>query len=731
MKFSKAEFEAVIKASTRTFIPYSQLVLSGDYQARPHTPIRGAKPRMSIPELAASIKGCGLLQNLICVKGTRNLHEVCAGGRRLEALGLLVAAGDLPENYPVPVLVVPADRALAASLAENTFHVPMHPADEFIAFAKLIDQGKSVEDVAALFGVMPLVVKRRMKLAAVSPKLLVQYRQEEIDLQCLMVLASVDDHERQEQAWAATATWNRHPDHLRRLLTQGEIESDRSPVAKYVTVKAYEKAGGPSRRDLFSDNDKKLYLLDPALLDQLAVSKLQRKAKEVMAEGWKWVDVRARFVNDEYAKHGELHKGRREASSEESAELDSLEAQVAQRNERMDEISADEDDDSSLADEYLRLDAECGELKARITALHVALSVWPPELVAQAGCVVYVGSDAAPAVRYGLVRPDDRTEIASLARTARAYAHAHEDAAGEGATALVSLPSPKTRPVHSERLMRNLTAHRVAAIQAELLKRPDVAVATVTAQLATKLLLDGFLRLHSCGDPLTLTVMDTHAALPDEADDIRDCEAWQVVDVQRQKWLALVPREVDAVLPWVLQLDSASLSELFSCLVALSVTGVYGTESTQQRTDGIALAMGVDFSKWWRPTATAYFNHVSKARIAEVVVEAVGVEAAASLQTLKKDAAASRAEQVVAATGWLPSVLRLRDPAPAVPADGTEADERDAKDVDPGDEQAGSGDEDEDTSGAAGMLVKEVSGEHMDDDDAPVPGPEAGLMHTA
>ena len=48
----------------------------------------------------------------------------------------------------------------------------MHPADEYAAMSRLIDEGRSVEDVAAAFGVTPLVVKRRMKLAAVSPALL-------------------------------------------------------------------------------------------------------------------------------------------------------------------------------------------------------------------------------------------------------------------------------------------------------------------------------------------------------------------------------------------------------------------------------------------------------------------------------------------------------------------------------------------------------------------------------
>ena len=127
---------------------------------------------------------------LPAVQAARGRYEVCPGGRRLAALTLLVQQGDIADNYPVPVLVVPADKALIASLAENCFHVPMHPADEFAAFARLLAQGKSVEDVAAAFGVTPLIVKRRMKLATVSPKLMALFREDQIGLDCLLVLAS-------------------------------------------------------------------------------------------------------------------------------------------------------------------------------------------------------------------------------------------------------------------------------------------------------------------------------------------------------------------------------------------------------------------------------------------------------------------------------------------------------------------------------------------------------------
>ncbi len=655
MKFSKAEIEAVIEASPRTTVPFNKLILSDTHQVRPV----GSTSKMSIAELAASIKESNVLQNLIVVKGARGLFEVCAGGRRLEALALLIANGDIPENFPVPVLIVPADKALIASLSENCFHIPLHPAEEYTAFARLAAQGKSVEDVAAAFGVTPLVVKRRMKLATVSPKLMAQFREDKIGLDCLMVLASVDDHGKQEQAWACVPEWNRRPDYLRQLLTQGEIESDRDPVARYVSVKAYEKAGGTLRRDLFSDDDKKAYLLDGALLEKLATDKLQKKAKQVTADGWKWVDVRVRYNYDEFVKYGELRRTRREPTEQEAAGVAELQAKATALHDQMEALAEADADEGDEDNEYEKLETESESLQARIKALEDTLSVWPADLMAQAGCVVYVGNDGTAALKCGLVRPEDRNDMVQAARLA---GESGED------ESLVSLPSPKTRPVHSDKLMRRLTAHRVAAVQAELIDRPDVALAAITAHLAVKLLVDGYRRHYGNDDALTVSATNTHASLPSEADGMKTSAAWQKMDAERATWAARLPESVDAIFPWVLAQEPITVQQLLTFLIASTVTGVYGVERSKQSIDALAVALGLDMSKWWSATGPSYFNHVSKGRILEVVTEAVDANAASPLAALKKDAVVTGAEQTVAGTRWLPTVLRVGTPEKVSPS---------------------------------------------------------------
>jgi ParB family chromosome partitioning protein len=703
MKFSKAEVDAIIEASPRTFVPFNKLVLSEDHQARSAT-----APAMSLPELAASIKDSGVLQNLVVVQAARGRYEVCAGGRRLAALTLLVQQGDIADNYPVPVLVVPADKALIASLAENCFHVPLHPADEFAAFARLLAQGKSVEDVAAAFGVTPLIVKRRMKLATVSPQLMALYREGGIGLDCLMVLASVDDHQRQEQAWAALPNWNQRPEHLRQLLTRGEIESDADPLARFVTVKAYEKAGGPLRRDLFSDDDRKAYLLDPALLERLAADKLGKRAKQLLSEGWKWVDICPRFAYDEYVKHGELRKPRRAPTPEEAETLKALDTRIAALHEQMDALvdrdgdgdvgegvsdageanSAADEDDASRDRAFLALESEADGLEEERKARLEALTEWPVAWMALAGCVLHVGADGRAAIKAGLIRPEDRADLAQAITKAAEQKSAGggglegdaDPARGSGLPALQSLPSAAgatARPVHSEKLMRRLTAHRVAAIQAELLGRPEVALAALTAHLTLKLLADPLHGAYRLPNLLAISATGNQHELRGAAEDIEASPAAQRIEADRATWIENLPKEPDAVFDWMLRQPPQTVQRLLTFLVASTVNGITGTDAGRPVNEGLARALGLDMTRWWSATGEAYLQHVSKARVVEVVNAVAGAKAAGPLAALKKDAAVAQAEQLLAGHGWLPDCLRVQPHADAPATGGEEVDAND------------------------------------------------------
>jgi ParB family transcriptional regulator, chromosome partitioning protein len=130
-----------------------------------------------VAELAASIRAHGLLQNLTVVAQLKKgkptgKYTVVAGARRHAALLELVKQKVITTKYLVPCLIVDESAALETSLAENVVREEMHPADQFVAFKTMVDEGASLEDVAARFGITVKTVQQRLKLANVSPCLI-------------------------------------------------------------------------------------------------------------------------------------------------------------------------------------------------------------------------------------------------------------------------------------------------------------------------------------------------------------------------------------------------------------------------------------------------------------------------------------------------------------------------------------------------------------------------------
>ena len=172
----------------------------------------------SIDDLAAWIAVHGLLQNLTVTKKVAtartkgkskpeaDTYEVVAGARRLAALQSLAKQRKIGNDYPVPCKVV-TESAEELSLVENTIRQPMHPADQFEAFGRLVGGGLGIDDVAARFGVTPLFVAQRLKLANVSPSLIQLYREGGIRLDQLEALAISIDHEAQERVWNSAHEW--------------------------------------------------------------------------------------------------------------------------------------------------------------------------------------------------------------------------------------------------------------------------------------------------------------------------------------------------------------------------------------------------------------------------------------------------------------------------------------------------------------------------------------------
>ncbi|EHP44215.1 ParB-like nuclease [Cupriavidus basilensis OR16] len=628
-----------IEAATYSAGLLAVLPLSALYPSKQN--VRTTPGTMPIHELAESIFTQGLLQNLVVTpkKGNRKAqtHAVVAGGRRYQALTMLAEQGRIPSDYPVSVIVIEdAARVIAVSLAENVAREAMHIADELAAILKLDKEGRAVENIANTLGISMLTARRRLKLVGVSSKLVDLLRSDEITLEQLMALAISDSHAEQERVWFGAGQYQRSPSQLRVALTHDEIDAGDNPLARFVGVDAYAAAGGAVRRDLFSD-DNNGYLADADLLYRLCEERLEGEAQALRNAGWSWAEVRSRYDHSEFSRYGRLRPTDMPLSPEAAEELRMLREQAVALDAEYDALC---DADDERADEvYEKLEA----VTEQITSLEErSTKAWSPEQRAASGVVVYVNRDGTLALKEGLVLPN------AMVRSNGDPAMVVKDQYG-------SVKEPKTRPTHADKLVRHLTAHRTAAVQAALAARPDVAFALVTATLVA-----GVFHAYAAENGLEIRGTQIDHKLTSAADDMESSRAWQELTAQREKWQAMVPATQAELLPWLMTLDWETFSALTAFCVAVHVNGVRDTEKHHAPIDALAGALTVDMADYWTPTSASYFGRISKAQMITVVTEAVSAEAAAPLAAMKKDAAAQAAERAMQGLRWTPEPMHPR-----------------------------------------------------------------------
>ena len=386
------------KSGDTLFVPLNKLKKSPkNVRKVPHT-------KAEIEALAASIAANGLLQNLIVEpehdkKGrTTGYYLVTAGeGRRLAQL-LRAKRKEIAKTEPIRCVLDTEHSAEEISLAENVIRSDMHPADQYEAFAKLHgEQGLSADDIGARFGVTPAVVRQRLKLAAVSPKLILLYRVGDMSLEELTAFTITDDHAKQERIWAELPTYHRTRDAILNALREGQVSTD-DRRAVFVGIAAYEAAGGKVARDLF-DEEGGGYLTDTELLSRLVRGRLQGLAQQVLAEGWKWVTVEPEFDYQLTAGMRRLRPVTLTLTEEQQAKVDALEAEY----DGLFEQGSDLQDSGEPS----------GEIAARLQAIEAELigitggERYRPEDMAIAGAFVALGCEGEARIERGFVRKED------------------------------------------------------------------------------------------------------------------------------------------------------------------------------------------------------------------------------------------------------------------------------------------------------------------------------------
>jgi ParB family chromosome partitioning protein len=183
--------------------------------------------------------------------------------------------------------------AMEASLIENVARAPMDELEEYEAFARLLKQGRKVEEIAGTFGVTELRVKQRLAIAGLHPKTKEAFRAGMIEGEDLRLLTSATKSQQKE--WVDASAAEADPDHdgegaprgfrLKRWLFGGE------QIATKVALFPLESYLGNVVTDLFGDVG---YFSDHDTFWALQNAAIARLLDDLTAKGWQQVTVMER-----------------------------------------------------------------------------------------------------------------------------------------------------------------------------------------------------------------------------------------------------------------------------------------------------------------------------------------------------------------------------------------------------------------------------------------------------
>lgn len=532
----------------------------------------------TIETYAASIGAKGILQNLVVEpefdpdgEPTGFYFVTIGEGRRL-AQQLRAKRKEIGKTEMIRCVIDTTNDPFEISLDENVSRTDPLPADQFEAFRELAEnRGWGAEEIAARFGVTAHVVKQRLRLGAVSPKLMQVYRDGGLNLDQLMAFAVTDDHGPQEQVYDGLG-YNREAYIIRRELTRFHVPAnDRKAI--FIGADAYADAGGTILRDLFTE-DRGGYFEDAALLDRLVIEKLESIATELQAtEGWKWAEA---FIDYPHA-HGlrRVYPQPLDLSAEDLAAREAVQ-------EEFDRLTAEWE--ASEEDLPPDVDQRFAELEAEIERLDALRHAYDPEEVAFGGAFVSLNYEGRTRIERGFIRPEDETPVPETDSGAdneavvdgvrvNADGEVIEDAEGQGGDPSVRFGSAQeeeegdaAQPV-SDLLTRDLTAHRTLGLRLALGEQPDVALIAVTHALAAQTFYRG-------AESHALEIRPASVYLAGHADGIEDTAAAKQLSDRHAGWAADMPQNIAQLWGFIAGLDQASLMALFAHCASLTVNAV-------------------------------------------------------------------------------------------------------------------------------------------------------------
>ena len=585
----------------------------------------------SVSELADSIKGVGLLQNLVVHALPGDRYGVAAGGRRLAALNMLAERDIIPADWPVRVKIIPQELATAASMTENGHRRDMHPAEQIAGFRAMAQEGKTPAHIGDLLGYSPRHVQRMLKLADLAPVILDALAEDRITTEHCQALALENDTARQVQVFEAACQsgWGGKPEvqTIRRLVTESEVAVAGNSKFRFVGADAFSP--DELRTDLFSDDGDGY--VDRVALDAALLEKLQAVAEHLReAEGWEWCAGRMEPV-------GECREdaGTYRCLPEPEAVL--TEAEDERPNELMTRYDALENqcEESDLLEAEMKLMRCMAKVRA-----------WTPEMRAGSGVVV--------SWRYGNVCVQRGVQLRS------------EDDVADDADRTEQMQEKASVEEISLPLLTKMSSERTLAVQAALMQQPDKSLALLAWTLCLNVFGSG-----AYSKPAQISLECEHYSLTSDAPSGKEGAAFMALMAEKARLAALLPEGWSRDMTTFLSLSQEVLLSLLSFCTACSLNGVQTREcghTSRSPLDSLETAIGFHMRDWWQPTKANFFGHLKKPQIIAALNEAGLSGAARDAEKMKKGDAAEHAEFHMKDNRWVPGWMC----APRPQTDATE-----------------------------------------------------------
>ncbi|EEF0005606.1 chromosome partitioning protein ParB [Salmonella enterica subsp. enterica serovar Braenderup] len=616
---SNTVLSAVLAQTEEQHVPLSALVKSPqNVRIVPYS-------AESVRELADSIKGIGLLQNLVVHALPDGLYGVTAGGRRLAAMNLLATENTIHPDWPVRVKVVPDNLATAASLTENGQHLEMHPAEQIAGFRAMAAEGKTPAQTGDLLGYSPRHVQRMLKLAGLAPVILEALAADKITTEHCQALALEDNPDRQVQVYEAACRegWNNKPEVrvIRNLITDSQVSTLNNSKYTFVGEKAF--SGDVIRADLFSDEQGGF--VDKLALDTALLEKLQWVAECLKeAEGWAWCAGRMEPVS-RYGEDTEVYRIQDESDA----------VYTEQEQQRLDELQELYDENQTASDETDTMESE-------IEAIECAaqLRAWTLEMRAQSGVVV--------SWRHGEICVQRGVSLREQTET-------------EDEPAQVPVYERQPEPVDeiSVPLLTRMCAERTLSVQAALMQQPEKSLALLAWTLCLNVFSSG-----AYNRPAQISLNCKHYSLTKDAPSGESGVAFVTLSQEGKRLETLLPEGWTQDFTTFFTLSAKDLTALLSFCTACSLDGMQmrgAGGTTRSPLDKLEIALAFHLRDWWQPTKADFFTGLKKPQIIAALNEAGLTGAARDAEKMKKGDAAELAEDKMRDNRWVPVWMRAPD----------------------------------------------------------------------